>query len=247
MDTKSYLKSFGWKEGEALQQGGLKRPLLVEHKKDNKGLGHGKDKDGETWWESLFDGHLKNLEVSRDSASVNFSIDENKVAATIRKKNSPLYRMFIQGEGLEGTVGKTDFEEVESKLNAEEVFEKQVHSKLVATFEEVEEEEKKQKREKNKIEKKEKKKIEKKEKKHKTEKKEKKGKKGKKVKKDKTEKTEKTEKKVKKDNEKRRKSDKDKKVNPKKDQTSEHTKSSKRRLPEETKPSKKSKTTPNRK
>lgn len=39
MDSKGYLKSYGWQEGEALQKGGLKKPILVKHKKDKKGLG----------------------------------------------------------------------------------------------------------------------------------------------------------------------------------------------------------------
>ena len=37
MDSKGYLQSYGWIEGEALRDGGLKRPILVKHKKDKKG------------------------------------------------------------------------------------------------------------------------------------------------------------------------------------------------------------------
>lgn len=150
MDTKSYLQSFGWKEGEALQSGGLKKPLLVQHKKDTKGLGHDKDKDGETWWESLFDGHLKNLEVNNGDKGIKFSIDEEKVDSTIRKKNSPLYRMFIQGEGLAGTVGKREYEVERSKIDVQELFDKQLNSKMmgIERNEKKVEKEKKEKKEK---------------------------------------------------------------------------------------------------
>lgn len=63
MDAKGYLQSYGWKEGEALKHGGLKKPILVKHKQDTKGLGHGGN-DADMWWEKLFDGQLKSLEVS---------------------------------------------------------------------------------------------------------------------------------------------------------------------------------------
>lgn len=70
MDGKSYLKSYGWQEGEGLRKGSLKKPILVKHKRDKKGLGGAVGhNDGEAWWERLFDGQLKNLDVSTDSNS----------------------------------------------------------------------------------------------------------------------------------------------------------------------------------
>ena len=109
MDAKVYLQSFGWKEGEALQKGGLKKPILVKHKKDTKGLGHDAN-DSDMWWEKLFDGQLKNLEVNNDKSNgkVTFETNDEKVVDSFHKSISPLYKMFVKGEGLAGTVGKTD-------------------------------------------------------------------------------------------------------------------------------------------
>lgn len=124
MDAKIYLQSYGWKEGEALKQGGLRKPILVKHKKDTKGLGHDTN-DAEAWWERLFDGQLKNLEVKNGSAgAVSFEQNSETVVKDVRKANSPLYRMFVKGQGLAGTVGKTKHTQVKStKLDASKVFE----------------------------------------------------------------------------------------------------------------------------
>ena len=108
MNASEYLKSYGWKHGEALRQGGLKKPILVKHKKDTKGLGHDAN-DADLWWEKLFDGHLKNLEVNNGSkGEVSFQLNTQKVVSDVKKATSPLYRMFVRGEGLLGTVGKTE-------------------------------------------------------------------------------------------------------------------------------------------
>lgn len=109
MDSKEYLISYGWKEGEALKKGGLKKPILVKHKKDKKGLGcaPGQD-DSEAWWERLFDGHLKNLNVSNDSTNGGIKFKQNEVVASaVSKTTSPLYRWFVRGEGLKGTRGES--------------------------------------------------------------------------------------------------------------------------------------------
>lgn len=109
MDSKEYLISYGWKEGEALQKGGLKKPILVKHKKDKKGLGSapGQD-DSEAWWERLFDGHLKNLDVTSDTTNGGIKFKQNEVVASaVSKSSSPLYRWFVKGEGLRGTIGKS--------------------------------------------------------------------------------------------------------------------------------------------
>ncbi|KAK7683898.1 Ribosome biogenesis protein [Cerrena zonata] len=119
----SFFKSFGWKEGDALQKGGLKKPILVKHKKDTKGLGHDSN-DADVWWERLFDGQLKNLDVSNGtSGTVQFSKNEKAVEESIRKANSPLYRMFVKGQGLAGTVGDTESVKVKSmELDAKHAF-----------------------------------------------------------------------------------------------------------------------------
>ncbi|KAM9936820.1 hypothetical protein OXX80_003642 [Metschnikowia pulcherrima] len=122
MNASSYLQSFGWQEGQALQKGGLKKPILVKHKKDNKGLGS-EVNDADMWWERLFDGQLKSLEVTSGSNGVSVKQNEKEVADHMRKANSPLYRMFVRGEGLAGTVGKTENALVKSiTIEATEVF-----------------------------------------------------------------------------------------------------------------------------
>ena len=104
MNAKLYLQSFGWKEGEALKDGGLRKPILVRHKKDKKGLGTN-DNETDVWWEKLFDSQLKNLEVDQDSSSLySFKTNTDNVANDTRKAMSPLYRMFVKGKGLEGTI-----------------------------------------------------------------------------------------------------------------------------------------------
>ncbi|KAF8002483.1 hypothetical protein HF325_003448 [Metschnikowia pulcherrima] len=122
MNASSYLQSFGWQEGQALQKGGLKKPILVKHKKDNKGLGS-EVNDADMWWERLFDGQLKSLEVTSGSNGVSVKQNEKEVADHMRKANLPLYRMFVRGEGLAGTVGKTENALVKSiTIEATEVF-----------------------------------------------------------------------------------------------------------------------------
>lgn len=110
MNSSEYLKSYGWEEGEALKEGGLKKPILVKHKRDKKGLGSapGND-DSEAWWERLFDGHLKNLEVSTSTKKSGIVFKQNKVVATaVSKQSSPLYQWFVKGEGLKGTIKKEE-------------------------------------------------------------------------------------------------------------------------------------------
>lgn len=104
MNAKLYLQSFGWKEGEALKDGGLRKPILVRHKKDKKGLGTN-DNETDVWWEKLFDSQLKNLEVDQDNNSLySFRTNTDNIANDVRKAMSPLYRMFVKGKGLEGTI-----------------------------------------------------------------------------------------------------------------------------------------------
>lgn len=113
MNSRAYLKRYGWKEGEALKEGGLKRPLLVSHKYDRKGVG--KDVgDGVAWWERLFDGQLKALDVNGNSKNTKigkgimprmFDPNADKVEASgIAKSESPLYRMFVFGGVMQGTI-----------------------------------------------------------------------------------------------------------------------------------------------
>lgn len=106
MDAKGYLQSYGWQEGQAFRKGGLQKPILVKHKKDTKGLGHQNDSD--MWWERVFDGQLKSLDVTNGDKGVAFSQNSDSVESYVRKSTSPLYKMFVKGTGLKGTVGKTE-------------------------------------------------------------------------------------------------------------------------------------------
>lgn len=119
IDSKEYLKSFGWKEGEALKHGGLKKPILVKYKKDTKGLGNalGGD-DAEAWWERLFDGQLKNLDISTGGKKGDGIVfKQNKVvASSVSKHSSPLYQMFVKGEGLQGTIDNKSLKAVETEI-----------------------------------------------------------------------------------------------------------------------------------
>lgn len=108
MDALLYLRSYGWNQGEALRPGGLRKPILVKHKKDSKGIGADSN-DTAVWWEKLFDGHLKTLEVTSSAEGVTFSSNEEAALHSVTKADSPLYRMFVKGKGLAGSVGKTDF------------------------------------------------------------------------------------------------------------------------------------------
>lgn len=107
MDARLYLKNYGWQDGQALKNGGIKKPILVKHKKDKKGLGSDGN-DADVWWERLFDGQLKTLDVTSSSNGVSFETNATEAENHLRRSMSPLYKMFVKGEGLAGTVGKTD-------------------------------------------------------------------------------------------------------------------------------------------
>ncbi|SJM88425.1 uncharacterized protein ZBIST_4614 [Zygosaccharomyces bailii] len=120
MDSKKYLKSYGWREGEALKDGGLRKPILVKHKRDKKGLGGaaGHD-DGEAWWERLFDGHLKSLDVNANSDGSGITFKQKEaVASGVSRAESPLYKWFIKGEGLSGTISKPDDQNIQATIIA---------------------------------------------------------------------------------------------------------------------------------
>jgi nucleolar protein TMA23 len=116
MDSNRYLKSFGWKEGEALQKGGIKRPILVKHKNDKKGIGHQPSGGVDAWWERLFDGQLKAFDVKEDETGLSFK-QEKFVASGLTVSDSPLYRMFVRGETLGGTQGKVEILEFKRNSN----------------------------------------------------------------------------------------------------------------------------------
>lgn len=188
MDTTKYLESYGWVQGQPLQKGGLAKPILVSHKFDLKGIGH-ESKDTTTWWETVFDGQLKTLNV--DSQGISIDVEKQKTLEREEmKKKSPLYQMFVKGETLMGTVDKAGnrlVEHVRGTKRERDLVE--VESEQLVFFDSSDDESDKEDRKRRKEEKKEKKKRKMAKKENKMAKKEKKGKKkGKKDKKNKKDK-----------------------------------------------------------
>lgn len=102
MNAQSYLEGYGWTIGQPLKKGGLRKPVLVKHKKDNKGLGHTQQVH-DSWWERVFDGQLKSLQVNTGKKSVGFNVEQAEFSGVAREI-SPLYRMFVYGGTLKGTL-----------------------------------------------------------------------------------------------------------------------------------------------
>lgn len=126
MDGAEYLKSFGWQHGQALKKGGIKKPILLRHKNNTKGLGHASEKVQEAWWERVFDGQLKGLDVTTvktDDGKVNIGalFKKNDVAmSAISRQDSPLYKNFIFGGILQGTIGKKKAMQMDPVKNEDE-------------------------------------------------------------------------------------------------------------------------------
>ncbi|KAK9235999.1 hypothetical protein V1525DRAFT_434130 [Lipomyces kononenkoae] len=100
MNSTAYLTSYGWTPGSGFRKDSIAKPILVHHKKDTKGLGNGA-LDHETWWERVFDGRLQELDVY-SSKTVSEDVAE---ALNVRAaRDSPLYKMFVKGEGLRGSI-----------------------------------------------------------------------------------------------------------------------------------------------
>ncbi|KAK9451478.1 uncharacterized protein V1518DRAFT_408662 [Limtongia smithiae] len=108
MNSTDYLTSYGWTPGTGLRKDGLRKPILVKHKKNTRGLGSDRNaQDNETWWERVFDGRLAELDV-HNAASIAVKELEGKreaAQACSARFDSPLYRMFVRGEGLQGSIG----------------------------------------------------------------------------------------------------------------------------------------------
>ncbi|ODV90120.1 hypothetical protein CANCADRAFT_19429, partial [Tortispora caseinolytica NRRL Y-17796] len=108
MDPQAYLQQYGWKPGQGLRSRGLKKPILVAHKTDTRGLGN-KKHTHDHWWETLFDSQLKSITSNGESI-----VKDEKVFKEITRFRSPLYRNFVLGERLLGTV-KSDIQYDEAK------------------------------------------------------------------------------------------------------------------------------------
>lgn len=117
MNAQSYLEGYGWIVGQPLKRGGLKKPILVKHKKDSKGLGHTKQVH-DSWWERVFDGQLKSLQVNTGgSKSLEFNVEQAEMSG-IAREISPLYRRFVYGGTLKGTIKSGRVEKATTKVKA---------------------------------------------------------------------------------------------------------------------------------
>ncbi|KAJ5711810.1 hypothetical protein N7488_005966 [Penicillium malachiteum] len=117
MDAAAYLKRHGWDgPGNPLNKNsrpgphgglGLTRPILVARKQNNHGVGKKVTKDSATnqWWLRGFEDALKGVGEEAPAA---------KPASNAL--TSELYRFFVRGEGLAGTLDvKKDVKEEKSK------------------------------------------------------------------------------------------------------------------------------------
>ena len=116
MDAQAYLIKHGWSgPGNPLNPNkrpgahsglGLTRPLLVSRKANNHGVGKKTTKDPTNqWWLRGFEDALKG--VGNDSFEANSARENNALT-------SELYRHFVRGDGLAGTLEGNDKKKVES-------------------------------------------------------------------------------------------------------------------------------------
>lgn len=112
-----YLESFGWKAGNPLQKGGLSKPILVKHKFDQKGLGSN-PQDGVAWWERVFDGQLKSMQLG-DQGFIQNENKKKEVELEKRRRDSPLYKVFVKGTGLAGSIGTESLKKVKVEQGEE--------------------------------------------------------------------------------------------------------------------------------
>lgn len=115
---REYLTSYGWNEGQALQAGGIAKPILVKHKFDQKGLGSN-PQDNVAWWERVFDGQLKSMQLG-DQGFVRDEKLQQQADLEDRRRNSPLYKVFVKGQGLQGSIKLQD-ESIQLKKEQEQV------------------------------------------------------------------------------------------------------------------------------
>ncbi|KAK9360379.1 hypothetical protein V1504DRAFT_498287 [Lipomyces starkeyi] len=125
MNSTAYLTSYGWTPGSGFKNDSIARPILVHHKKDTKGLGN-KAHDHETWWERVFDGRLQNLDVY--NSSKDRSEEEDQDANVRGARDSPLYKMFVKGEGLHGSIGSIATSGSQMEVETDQVTKVEVRS-----------------------------------------------------------------------------------------------------------------------
>jgi nucleolar protein TMA23 len=97
-----------------LNIGGLQNPILVGRKRDNKGIG-ANEKFADKWWDRQFD---------QLSASINVNVKKRKRDGLESKAmpvepleiKSALYKSFVKGESLSGTITPDDAEPADREL-----------------------------------------------------------------------------------------------------------------------------------
>ncbi|EER26760.1 hypothetical protein D8B26_002821 [Coccidioides posadasii str. Silveira] len=112
MDAKAYLMSQGWSgPGNPLQSSrrpggphaglGLTKPILVARKKNTHGIGKKTTHDHTNqWWLRGFEEALKGVGDDGSATPTTSASEENRSGM-----RSELYRFFVRGEGLKGTIG----------------------------------------------------------------------------------------------------------------------------------------------
>ncbi|KAF2277825.1 uncharacterized protein EI97DRAFT_487833 [Westerdykella ornata] len=105
MDATALLLRQGWRgTGHSLDttNRGIKKPLLISHKRDTLGLGKKKAAHNvdDQWWMRAFDESLRSIGSGAEST-----------LAQVRKQGinrGGLYGFFVRGEGLRGTIGVSE-------------------------------------------------------------------------------------------------------------------------------------------
>ena len=77
MDARAYLTGLGWRgEGNSLdkEDRGIKKPLLISHKRDLLGLGKKKAAQNvsDQWWLRAFDESLKTIGTGKEVCDIPF-------------------------------------------------------------------------------------------------------------------------------------------------------------------------------
>ncbi|KAM3077868.1 hypothetical protein ACMFMF_004286 [Clarireedia jacksonii] len=121
MNAHALLTSQGWRgTGHSLHSTsdsiGLSRPLLVSKKDNVLGLGKKQHKTADMWWMNAFDASLKGLDTSKEGQ---VKVESGGGLDMVVKGGSKwvggkggLYSFFVRGEGMGGTIGEKEKEEV---------------------------------------------------------------------------------------------------------------------------------------
>ncbi|KAK3354721.1 hypothetical protein B0H65DRAFT_483767 [Neurospora tetraspora] len=113
------LKSQGWRgKGYSLHPTdnsiGLSNPLRISRNTDGRGIGQSTHYTSDQWWLAAFDEKLKGLDTSKDGKVVQTTTQSKLDAVTANIGGGKytgaggLYASFVRGEGLAGTVERSE-------------------------------------------------------------------------------------------------------------------------------------------